>query len=98
MAGGSRLSNIRRNKGYLIESDDVVTVIVKIETRETIEELEAIAQVPVVDGVLIELADFSATMGSLSDIELTVVENAIRDAAEGLFAISAASATPALIP
>jgi len=67
VAGGSRASNFGRNKGYLKESNDAVTVIVQVETMEAMDELEAIGQVPGVDGVFIGPADLSASMGHLGN-------------------------------
>jgi len=98
VAGGSRASNFGRNKTYLKESNEAVTVIVQVETMEAMNELEAIAQVPGVDGVFIGPADLSASMGHLGDIEHSEAQAAIRDAAERLKAIGVPSATLAFDP
>jgi len=98
VAGGSRASNFGRNKTYLKESNEAVTVIVQVETMEAMNELEEIAQVPGVDGVFIGPADLSASMGHLGDIEHSEAQAAIRDAAERLKAIGVPSATLAFDP
>lgn len=98
VAGGSRASNFGRNKTYLQDSNEAVTVIVQVETMEAMAELEAIAQVPGVDGVFIGPADLSASMGHLGDIEHAKPQAAIRDAAERLNAIGVPSATLAFDP
>jgi len=98
VAGSSRASNFGRNKAYLKESNEAVTVIVQVETMEAMEQLEAIAQVPGVDGVFIGPADLSASMGHLGDIEHADVQKAIREAAERLSAIGVASCTLAFDP
>jgi len=98
VAGSSRASNFGRNKTYLKESNDAVTVIVQVETMEAMNELEAIAQVPGVDGVFIGPADLSASMGHLGDIEHSEAQAAIRDAAKRLKVIGVPSATLAFDP
>jgi len=98
VAGSSRASNFGRNKTYLKESNDAVTVIVQVETMEAMNELEAIAQVPGVDGVFIGPADLSASMGHLGDIEHSEAQAAIRDAAERLKVIGVPCATLAFDP
>ena len=98
VAGGSRASNFGRNKNYLQESNDAVTVIVQVETMEAMADLEAIAQVPGVDGVFIGPADLSASMGHLGDIEHADAQKAIREAAERLAAIGVPSCTLAFDP
>jgi len=98
VAGGSRASNFGRNKTYLKESNEAVTVIVQVETMEAMNELEEIAQVPGVDGVFIGPADLSASIGHLGDIEHSEAQSAIRDAAERLNAIGVPSATLAFDP
>lgn len=98
VAGSSRASNFGRDKAYLKESNEAVTVIVQVETMEAMAELEAIAQVPGVDGVFIGPADLSASMDHLGDTEHADVQKAIREAAERLAAIGVASATLAFDP
>lgn len=98
VAGGSRASNFGRNKGYLTESNDAVTVIVQVETMEAMADLEAIAKVAGVDGVFIGPADLSASMGHLGDIEHADVQKVIREAAERLAAVGVPSCTLAFDP
>lgn len=98
VAGGSRASNFGRNKSYLKESNEAVTVILQVETMEAMADLEAIAKVPGVDAIFIGPADLSASMGHLGDIEHADAQKAIREAAERLAAIGVPSATLAFDP
>lgn len=98
VAGGSRASNFGRNKSYLQESNNAVTVIVQVETMEAMAEIENIAKVPGVDGVFIGPADLSASMGHLGDMEHADVQKAIREAAERLAAVGVPSCTLAFDP
>jgi len=98
VAGGSRASNFGRNKDYLHQSNDAVTVIVQVETAEALADIESIAQVPGVDGVFIGPADLSASMGHLGDMEHADVQAAIQDAASRLAAVDVPSCTLAFDP
>lgn len=98
VAGGSRASNFGRHKNYLRESNDAVTVIVQVETMEAVNDIEAIATIPGVDGVFIGPADLSASMDHLGDIEHADVQKVIREAAERLAAVGVPSCTLAFDP
>lgn len=69
-----------RIKDYLKKAPGEICVLVQIETREALAELEGIASVDGVDGVFIGPADLSASMGHLGDQAHPEVQDAIRDA------------------
>lgn len=98
VAGGSRASNFGREKNYLKESNDAVTVIVQVETAEAMADIEAIAQVPGVDGVFIGPADLAASLGHLGDMDHPDVQAAIKDCAERLNAVGVPACTLSFTP
>lgn len=59
----ARASRWQRYPQYLAEANDHVCLLVQIESLAALEQLEAIAAVPGVDGVFIGPADLSASMG-----------------------------------
>lgn len=69
-----------RIKDYLKKAPGEICVLVQIETREALADLEGIAGVEGVDGVFIGPADLSASMGHLGDQAHPEVQDAIRDA------------------
>jgi 4-hydroxy-2-oxoheptanedioate aldolase len=67
----------RGTTGYLAAADALVTCCIQIETREAIEELDAILAVPGVDTVLIGPNDLAAALGHLGEATHPDVESAI---------------------
>lgn len=59
----ARASRWNRVPDYLQQADEQMCVLVQIETREAVKNLDAILQVEGVDGVFIGPADLSADMG-----------------------------------
>jgi 4-hydroxy-2-oxoheptanedioate aldolase len=59
----ARSSRWNQIPGYLHHSDDEMCVLVQIESVAALDNLEAIAAVPGVDGVFFGPADLSASMG-----------------------------------
>ena len=55
-------------QGYAGQANEEMVVIVQAETVTAIENLEAIAAVPGVDGVFIGPSDLSASMGHVGDV------------------------------
>ncbi|GAB4173296.1 MAG: 4-hydroxy-2-oxoheptanedioate aldolase [Thalassobaculales bacterium] len=71
-----RANRFGRVKDYLHHANEEICVIVQVETREAIRNLEAIASVEGVDGVFIGPSDLSAAYGKLGgnrDPEMQVV-------------------------
>jgi 4-hydroxy-2-oxoheptanedioate aldolase len=76
-----RASRWNRDSSYLAAADAGITLLVQVETRRGLDELEAIAAVDGVDGVLFGPADLAASLGHLGQQEhpevLAAVEGAI---------------------
>ncbi len=59
----ARASRWNRVPDYLGRADDEICLLVQVETRKGLDNLDAIAAVPGVDGVFIGPADLSAALG-----------------------------------
>jgi 4-hydroxy-2-oxoheptanedioate aldolase len=59
-------------------------LIVQVETRAALEQLEAIAAVEGIDGVFIGPADLAASLGHLGEAQHSEVQTALREAAATL--------------
>lgn len=77
LARASRWNSIL---GYLDKADDQMCLLVQIENREGLANLDAIASVEGVDGVFIGPADLSASMGYRGNPGHPEVQAAIEDA------------------
>jgi 4-hydroxy-2-oxoheptanedioate aldolase len=75
-----RASNYNRMSGYLDEADAQICLLVQVETRRGIENLEAIAGTEGVDGVFIGPADLSAALGHRGNPTHPEVLKTIEDA------------------
>jgi 4-hydroxy-2-oxoheptanedioate aldolase len=84
VSAGSRASLYGRVKDYLRGADGEICLIVQVETRAALEQLEAIAAVEGIDGVFIGPADLAASLGHLGDPQHPEVQTALRDAAARL--------------
>ena len=62
-ASASRSSRFGRVKDYHTRGEEEICVLVQIETRQGLDNLEAIAGVEGVDGVFIGPGDLSAALG-----------------------------------
>jgi 2-keto-3-deoxy-L-rhamnonate aldolase RhmA len=82
VSASSRASQFGRVKNYLTRADEEICLLVQIETRLALENLEAISAVDGIDGVFIGPADLSASLGHLGDPQhpetQTALENAVR--------------------
>jgi 4-hydroxy-2-oxoheptanedioate aldolase len=63
----TRASGWGRNTGYANEANDQVCLLVQVETREGVRNLDAIADTEGVDGVFIGPSDLSAAFGHVGD-------------------------------
>jgi 4-hydroxy-2-oxoheptanedioate aldolase len=79
-AGAPRASGYGRVKDYAKRSHEEICVLVQVETLEGIANLEAIANVPGIDGVFIGPGDLSAAMGYLGNPKHPDVVKATIDA------------------
>lgn len=77
LARASRWNSI---PGYLDKADEQMCLLVQIESREGLANLDAIAAVEGVDGVFIGPADLSASMGHRGNPGHPEVQAAIEDA------------------
>lgn len=79
-ASASRASGYGRVRGYHSRCEEEICVLVQIETRHALGNLEAIAAVDGVDGIFIGPGDLSADMGFLGQPGHPEVVAAIDDA------------------
>jgi 4-hydroxy-2-oxoheptanedioate aldolase len=75
-----RANQYGRIKEYAREANDQICVLVQIETRLGLDNLEAIAAVDGVDGLFIGPSDLAAALGHLGDNGHPEVRSAIEDA------------------
>jgi 4-hydroxy-2-oxoheptanedioate aldolase len=77
---GARASRWGRIANYAKEANDQVCLLVQVETREAIANLDAIAAVDGVDGVFIGPSDLSAGFGHVGDPWHPEMQKVIADA------------------
>ena len=77
---GARASRWGRYPQYAREANEQVCLLVQAETREALQNLDAIAATAGVDGVFIGPADLSASMGHVGRPDHPKVQAAIDDA------------------
>lgn len=80
VASATRASRFGRVADYLTQAEDELCLLVQIETRQGLDNLEAIAKTDGIDGVFIGPADLAAGLGHLGDIPHAEVQSAIKDA------------------
>ncbi|HGM6909139.1 TPA: 4-hydroxy-2-oxoheptanedioate aldolase [Serratia marcescens] len=90
----ARASRWNRVPDYLQQADEQMCVLVQIETREAVKNLDAILQVEGVDGVFIGPADLSADMGFAGNPQHPEVQRTIDDA---IASIRAAGKAPGIL-
>ncbi|WP_085119595.1 4-hydroxy-2-oxoheptanedioate aldolase [Serratia proteamaculans] len=90
----ARASRWNRVPDYLQQADAQMCVLVQIETREAVKNLDEILQVEGVDGVFIGPADLSADMGYAGNPQQPEVQRTIDDA---IACISAAGKAPGIL-
>ncbi|MFD0666547.1 HpcH/HpaI aldolase family protein [Ramlibacter sp. MAHUQ-53] len=87
VAGSTRAGNYTRYKDYMARANDEIGVIVQIESREALDDLDAICRVPGVDAVFIGPSDLAAALGYRGQANHPEVQAAIRQA----FAVATAA-------
>ena len=80
VAGTTRASRYGRIADYAKRAEDEICMLVQIETRAGLEDLDAIARTDGIDGVFIGPADLAAGLGHLGEIGHADVQSAIKDA------------------
>ena len=77
---GARASRWGHYTDYFQRANEEVCLLVQVESREALQNLDAIAATPGVDGVFIGPADLSASMGHAGNPGHPEVQAAIEDA------------------
>ena len=83
----ARASRYGRTPGYLTKANDEVCVLVQVETRAALSELDAIARVEGVDGVFIGPSDLAASLGHLGNPQHPDVQKVIEECVRRLRAL-----------
>lgn len=65
---------------YMRDAADELCVIVQVESRQALDNLEDIASTDGIDGIFIGPADLSASLGHPDDVDNTDVQSAIHEA------------------
>jgi 4-hydroxy-2-oxoheptanedioate aldolase len=79
VAVASRASHYGRVSGYLQKANAEICLLVQVETRAAMAELEAIAAVEGVDGVFIGPSDLSASLGHIGNPGHPEVQKALEE-------------------
>ena len=87
VASASRASRYGRTTDYLKKADSEICLLVQVETRAALDELEAIATVEGVDGVFIGPSDLSASLGHVGNPAHPDVQEALQGAVTRLKAV-----------
>jgi 4-hydroxy-2-oxoheptanedioate aldolase len=80
VAGTTRAARFGRVKDYARRAEEAICLLVQVETRLGLDNLEKIARTDGIDGVFIGPADLAAGLGHLGDMAHAEVQSAIRDA------------------
>ena len=80
ITGSGRASRYGRVKDYLKNASSEICVLVQVETREALAQIEAIASVDGIDGVFIGPNDLSASFGHIGNWGHPEVQDAMKDA------------------
>jgi 4-hydroxy-2-oxoheptanedioate aldolase len=87
VAVASRASNYGRITDYLKKANSEICLLVQVETRSALGELEKIAKVEGIDGVFIGPSDLAASLGHIGNPQHPDVQKALEDAARRLKAV-----------
>jgi 4-hydroxy-2-oxoheptanedioate aldolase len=80
VAGVTRASRYGRVADYARRAEEELCLLVQIETRLGLDNLEAITRTDGIDGVFIGPADLAAGLGHLGEMQHPEVQSAIQDA------------------
>ncbi len=87
VAAASRASRYGRVTDYLKKADSEICMLLQVETRSALDQLEAIAQVEGVDGVFIGPSDLSASFGHVGNPQHPEMQKTLEDAVRRLKAV-----------
>ena len=79
VAGVTRAARFGRVQGYAKRAEEELCLLVQIETRAGLDNLESIARTDGVDGVFIGPADLAAGLGHLGEQQHPEVQSAIQE-------------------
>ena len=82
VAGATRAAGYGRTQDYLTRAQEEICVLVQVETRKAMANLEAIAETDSVDGIFIGPNDLSADLGYLGNWQHPEVWKVMEDAAK----------------
>ncbi len=88
VAVSTRANNYGRVADYFATANDAICLLVQLETRGALSELEAICAVDGIDGVFIGPSDLAADLGHLGDAAHPVVQDAIANTVDRCKAMS----------
>ena len=91
VASSTRANHYGRVNNYLKLADSEICLLVQVETRPALGELEAIAKVEGVDGVFIGPSDLAASLGHIGNPAHPEVQAALEDAVKRLKAVGKAA-------
>jgi 4-hydroxy-2-oxoheptanedioate aldolase len=91
VAAATRASRYGRVNNYLKSAGSEICLLVQVETRAALGELEAIAEIEGVDGVFIGPSDLAASMGHIGNPAHAEVQAALEDAVKRLKAAGKAA-------
>ena len=80
VAGVTRASRYGLVPNYIARAEEEICLLVKIETRAALDQIESIAAVDGVDGIFIGPADLATSMGHAGNAAAPEVQAAILDA------------------
>jgi len=87
VAAAARASRYGRVADYLKKADSEICLLVQVETRTALDQIEAIARVDGVDGVFIGPSDLSASLGHIGNPGHPEVQKALEGAVRQLKAV-----------
>jgi 2,4-dihydroxyhept-2-ene-1,7-dioic acid aldolase len=91
VASSTRANHYGRVDNYLKRADSEICLLVQVETRPALGELEAIAKVEGVDGVFIGPSDLAGSLGDIGNPAHPEVQAALEDAVKRLKAVGKAA-------
>jgi 4-hydroxy-2-oxoheptanedioate aldolase len=83
----ARASRYGRVSGYLTKANAEICVLVQVETRAALDQIDAIAAVDGIDGVFIGPSDLAASLGHLGNPQHADVQKAMENAVKRLKAV-----------
>lgn len=87
VTGSGRAARFGRVTDYLQRAGEEICVLVQAETRQALDNIEAIASVEGVDGVFIGPSDLAASLGHIGQPGHPVVQAALKEAVDRLKAV-----------